>query len=82
MGLTREQAEKSLNEFNAFYDKLTREEQLNWYKGHRPTIEEYERCFRCNAKKFRPAIPGDCPDGCTIQPVIYEETVRESDQQS
>jgi hypothetical protein len=37
-----------------------------------PTREGYYECFSCSGsyKNFRDALPGDSPDGCSIQPIL------------
>lgn len=73
-GVTREDAEANVESFNRYYDRLPSEEQEQWYGGHCSTIEQYEKCFCCGGdwKNFRDEVEGDCPIGCTIQPIIYE----------
>lgn len=73
-GVTRAHAEAEVSKFNDYFDTLSAEDQQEYYGGKRSTIEQYEGCFFCKGTTFRPSEPGDCPDGCTIQPAIYEET--------
>lgn len=72
--VTREYAEQQVIDFNAYYDALSPADQQSFYGGRKPSVQSYEHCFRCNNtyKDFRPSEPGDCPDGCTIQPIIQE----------
>ncbi len=36
------------------------------------TVEDYIGCDRCGGLEFRPSVEGDCPDGSTIGPVIFD----------
>lgn len=71
--VTRAYAENEVKTFNAFYDTLSRQEQLDFYGGRKSRINKYEGCFVCSKNSFRPAEEDDCPTGVTINPVIYEE---------
>jgi hypothetical protein len=73
MGMTKEQAAQEVANFNVYFAKLTPKEQQDYYKGRPSSIEMYIGCFRCKQTRFRKAVPGDCPDGCTIQPVVVPE---------
>lgn len=70
--VTREYAEKQVADFNAFYDAAPKSTKRLY--GHRGSITEYERCFRCGGsyKNFREFKKRDCPVGCTLSPIIYE----------
>lgn len=72
--VTREHALLEVEQFNIYYNSLTKEEQNNSYKEGGAHIEFYEFC-RCgnNHKNFREAKEGDCPEGCTLSPIIFEE---------
>lgn len=69
-GVTREDAQAEVDRFNRYFDTLTPENQEMF--GRRSSIDSYERCIACGNPytNFRPSQPGDCPDGCTINPVI------------
>lgn len=72
MGVTREYAVAQVAEFNAWLAAQKPDVQES-YAGP-STLEKSYSCIRCgNLDDFRPAKPGDCPDGCTISPVVYEE---------
>lgn len=73
-GVTRAFAEDEVARFNAYYAKLTPKEQQDWYSGRNSSIVNYEKCFCCGGswKNFRDEVEGDCPIGCTIQPIIHE----------
>lgn len=40
-----------------------------------PSSKLYYECFLCRGsyKNFRESQPEDCPGGCTIQPILFEE---------
>lgn len=69
-GVSKEYAEAEVDKFNKWFDTQSEETQ-SMFSGH-SSVENY-RCLICGGVKFRPYIPGDCPDGCTLNPVIYEE---------
>lgn len=66
---TREEAEQQVAESNAWIDSLPADEQL---RQTRASIDMY-RCLGCGGTNFRPSEDGDCPDGVTLSPVIYED---------
>lgn len=71
---TREEAQKAVDSFNEYYDTLSVKKQNDYYGGENSSLERsYIGCNVCKNETFRPSEPGDCPDGCTIGPVIYEE---------
>lgn len=71
-GVTRDFAEKEVARFNTYFDTLTREEQLGYYAGKGSSIAIYEKCLSCGGSytNFRDSVPGDCPIGCTLSPII------------
>lgn len=73
-GVSRKFAIGEVNSFKKFYDKLSRQEQLDFYGGKTSSLRNYEHCFNCDSvyTNFRDSVPGDCPDGCTLQPIIYD----------
>ena len=70
--LSRERAEKAVVRFNQYYNGLSKQTQTELYGGRPAHIKHYEGCFICGKKKFRAFKEADCPDGCTIQPVITD----------
>lgn len=76
MGVTRDYAEAAVKQFNEYFDTLSKEKQDEFYGGKGSSITQYENCMRCNEPhtNFRIAKYGDCPDGCTINPIIVEKT--------
>lgn len=65
---SRQEAENQVDESNAWIDSLPADEQL---RHSRASIDMY-RCLGCGGTEFRPSEDGDCPDGVTLSPVIYE----------
>jgi hypothetical protein len=71
--VTRVYAEQQAKEFNEYFE--AQDQATKDMFGNKPsTVSEYEGCFVCGlGATFRPFKEGDCPDGCTIQPTIYED---------
>lgn len=71
-GVSREYAESEVARFNAFYEKADAETKACY--GGPSSISNYEHCMRCGGSwtNFREAREGDCPDGCTLNPIICE----------
>lgn len=72
--VTREHAERSVLEFNTWFDTQTPEVQaMDGGKGL--SIRIYERCHFCGGPytDFRESREGDCPDGCTLCPIICRD---------
>lgn len=75
MGVTRQFAENAVAEFNDYFAKQSQETKDLF--GNKPaSIHEYEHCGLCNGPHtdMREFTAGDCPDGCTIGPIIVEGT--------
>jgi protein-arginine kinase activator protein McsA len=78
-GVSLAYARAHVKQFNAFYNKLSKENQELFYGGHRISIKEYKRCFRCGNtyKDFRePKLDEDFGrkvNGHTVQPIIGEQ---------
>ena len=69
--VSREHAVKQVAEFNIYFESLSKQEQNDYYGGRGAVLERYESCWCGNSyKNFRDSKPGDCPDGCTISPII------------
>lgn len=70
----------NVDEFNTWYDCQPDEVQAH-YGGH-ASIQDYTQCAFCGGshRNFRDSLPGDCPDGCTIGPILHysEPTIAES----
>lgn len=89
MEVTRASAECGVRGFNEAYDRMPfdyKESYLPFKEQRKPheerdynlgysKIESYEHCQSCNGnyKNFRDAKAGDCPDGCTIGPILRRE---------
>lgn len=73
-GVTRQYAEDQVARFNEYFSTLSPEVQQSFYGGHGATLDDYLRCGLCSGSftNFRDAVEGDCPDGCTIGPIIHE----------
>jgi hypothetical protein len=74
-GVTREYAEDEVERFNAFFDASDAETREAYGNRH-STIKAYEHCMLCRGPwtNFRDAVEGDCPIGCTLNPIIVEES--------
>jgi hypothetical protein len=74
MEVSREYAEAEVKKFNEFFYSLSKEEQNDYYGGNASSVAHYEQCHCGNSyKNFRDSEPGDCPNGCTIGPIIRKE---------
>ena len=71
--MSRERAQSDVDQFNAYYEALSPKKREEYYGSKPASIATYERCFFCGQTDgdFRPYQDGDCPMGCTIQPVIW-----------
>lgn len=69
-GVSREYAEREVKEFNEYYDKQPTE--VKELFGSHSNIKNYERCGCCGGsyKNFRVSKENDCPEGCTLNPII------------
>ncbi len=71
MEVSRDHAENEVRKFNLYFDGLSKKEQDDYYGGNKSSIKHYDGCHCGNSyKNFRDFKPGDCPDGCTISPII------------
>ncbi len=72
MEVTRKFAENEMKKFNDYFDKLSFKDQMDFYNGVGSSIYQYEHCFMCDGPytDFRKYNVGDCPTGCTINPII------------
>jgi hypothetical protein len=71
-GVTREFAEAEVAKFNAYFDTLTEEKREACYGNIKSHIKNYEHCMVCGEPytNFRDGVEGDCPYGCTLNPII------------
>ena len=67
--VTRAYAEKAVREFNEYYHSLSKKDQASF--GGPSSVTEYV-CPLCGGNSFKPAKDGDCPNGCTVRPVIID----------
>lgn len=73
-GVSREYAEDEVRRFGEFFHASTPEIQ-EMYGGHPSSIKMYEQCWCGNTyENFRDSLPGDCPNGVTMSPIIVAET--------
>lgn len=72
MEVSRSYAVGQVEEFNHYFDSLTRYDQKELYSGKKATLHFYEHCFFCSGsyRDFRDSAKEDCPEGCTIGPII------------
>ncbi len=78
-GVTREHAQAEVDGFNKMMVDIEAAGDINKIEfwggpGRRSSITSYERCMLCNGPhtNFRDSKPDDCPEGCTINPIIVE----------
>jgi protein-arginine kinase activator protein McsA len=73
--VSREHAEGQVKSFNDYVKTIPVEKHKEFWGGNLAAIEDYESCKLCGSsyKDMRAAKPGDCPDGCTIGPIISED---------
>lgn len=73
-GVTRAYVEDEVRRFNEYVQTIDPEKCKEWHSGRPASIRDYEYCHCGNShENFRPTKPGDCPDGCTIGPILMEE---------
>lgn len=74
-GVSRDYAQHSVEQFNQYFDGLSKQDQQDFYGGHKSSIKQYEMCIRCGGsyKNFREFQKGDCPQGVTLNPIIVED---------
>jgi hypothetical protein len=72
--VTRADAEASVASFNDYFGKADAYAR-SLFGNRRASITGYEKCFGCAGPytNFRDAVEGDCPIGCTLQPIITED---------
>lgn len=73
--VTRDYAENQVTQFNQYFDTLSKEKQQDYYGGRKSSIISYEQCMLCrgNYKEFKESKSGDCPVGCTLNPIIRRQ---------
>lgn len=74
MGVSMQYAKDEVARFNAFFDTLSRDIQEDLYGGKGSNLNQYLFCWCKNPHtNFREAKEGDCPDGCTLGPIVDPE---------
>ena len=70
--VSREYAEDEVIKFTCYFNTLTPEQQQDFYGGRTSKVLDYEQCMVCGGsyKNFRDSLSNDCPDGCTLNPII------------
>lgn len=72
--VSRAHAEDEVASFNRFFDAADVETKAAFGNRH-SSMKSYEHCMLCGAPhtEFRDSKPGDCPEGCTLNPILFEE---------
>lgn len=68
--VTRAEAESEVARINAHLATLSPEYRRYW-APEGSTLASYV-CLKCGGSDFRPARTGDCPNGVTFNPVVWE----------
>ena len=73
VGITTEEAEKEVKQFNDFYINLPKETRDNY--GSMSSIDKYKKCFKCGGsyKNMKPSIMKDKEKGSTIQAILFDK---------
>lgn len=73
--ISREFAEMSVAQFNAYYDAVGGkcDEMTGPYYFQRSDISQYEHCYKCGAhySEMKKSKLEDCPTGVPLQPIIW-----------
>lgn len=72
--VTRAEAERMIESFNRYFDRLPSKDQQRFYAGRRADLSSY-RCINCgngDDLRFRPARASDSPYGVTVNPVVCD----------
>lgn len=73
---TKAQVEDEVARFNEYYYSLPTWQRETYWSA--PSSVDNYRCLSCGGRgPYRSYREGDCPDGCTINPVLCESTVIE-----
>lgn len=68
--VSRMEAESEVASMRRYLATLSPVDRRGW-APEGPSLDKYV-CQECGGRAFRPAQPGDCPDGATTNPVIWE----------
>lgn len=73
--VTRAIATKEVARFNRYFKSLSKENQKEYYRGIKASIKAYKNCMGCGGPytKFRDALPGECPIGATLNPILNRD---------
>lgn len=69
--ITLKEAKAEIRRFNRYYNSLSKAVQKKYYGGNESTLQNYRCCLKMDLRKSK---KGDCPNGCTISPVVKEMT--------
>lgn len=67
--VTKAEAEQSIADVNRYFMGLP---EGHTDRDRRSSLDEY-CCMKCRGDQFRRAIPGDAPNGCTINPAVVSD---------
>lgn len=73
-------SKQHVNDWNIRWIELCKTQPEEWLQSFGiknripPSDKIYYQCFFCGGPhtNFRESKPGDCPEGCTIQPILDE----------
>lgn len=68
--VTRDEAESEVVRMRAYLATLSPTDRRGWSEEG-PSVSKYV-CQNCAGSTFRPARAEDCPDGATVNAVIWE----------
>jgi protein-arginine kinase activator protein McsA len=70
--VSRKYAINEVNKFNKYFNSLSKEDQVLFYKNTKASIRNYECCNLCGTcyHNFRRAKKNELPNGSTISPII------------
>lgn len=71
-GVKRKYAENAVAKFNEYYE--AQDDETKGMFGGPSNIDQYLYCCKCEGsyQNFRKAREDDCPEGCTLSPIIHE----------
>lgn len=74
--VTRKYAEEAVESFNRYFLNCT-PEQKEHFGGKGANLAPYLSCMLCGSPhtEFRDSKDGDCPDGCTLNPILHYNEV-------
>lgn len=78
--VSKEYIKKEVRKFNIYYEALSTEDKKMF--GGPSSESNYEKCIGCGGsyKDFRLMLEGECPIGCTVNPIKdFEEGINDKD---